>query len=118
MTNVKAQLATVSGEKTTLAGQLKDEQTAHTKTKGELATVSGERDTLKAKVSDLEAKAQAADVKAAEIVASIGQPAPAPAQPGAPVAQQTKREEYAAISDPMAKAEFWAKHKGEILSGK
>ncbi|MDR1190079.1 MAG: hypothetical protein LBK60_00240 [Verrucomicrobiales bacterium] len=118
LTNTQAQLTTVSGEKTALDGQLKAEQEAHTKTKGELATVSGERDTARAEVAKLQGEAKTAEVRAQEILAASGHPAPVAVTPAAPIAAKSKREEYAAITDPVAKARFWGAHKQDIISGK
>lgn len=85
-----------------------------------LVTLTGERDsartdlaTAQARIQELEGKQTTVEKKAAELASTVGNPKAIAAED--PKSEQKNREqllaEFAAITDPDQKREFWVKHK-------
>lgn len=80
----------------------------------ELTAAKANIQTLTVAVADADKRAS---IKAQEILAQTGCPPVALTPQTSPAASTlTPRQQYEAIADPQARAEFWAKHRNEILT--
>ncbi len=72
---------------------------------------------LQAQVAQLQGEQQSAGEQAADIVSSLGVPPVPPEKPGQKEGKTAAelKAEYDAITDPKAKADFWAQHSKSIL---
>lgn len=81
-----------------------------------LATAQTENTSLTEKVTKLEGEAKTAEDRAQEIVASLGHKPVQGKAGGEPTGGVSVAEQFAAITDPVAKSKFWNKHRDELAA--
>jgi chromosome segregation ATPase len=107
------ELATAISERDTARTELATAQTNLTTVTTELDTAKAELGKATAKIAELEGKQTTVEKKAAEIASTVGNPKPVEAE-SANSEQKSKEQlyaEFAAITDPTKKREFWVANK-------
>lgn len=120
VTNLTSQVNSLTSERDTLQArvtELEGQQNGLITAEIHNAVVL-ERDNLQARVAQLEGEQRTAGEQAADINANLGVPPVAAEGLGSTSEAKSAKElkqEFDAITDPKAKAAFWAKHREEIL---
>lgn len=109
MKELQTQVVSLTEAKTNLERDLANETNAHKDTQAALAKAMAE-------VEQLKASAQTAEQKAGEVLATVGVPPVEQVAAAVPTADELWAQ-YATITDPKAKNDFYNKHR-DILTPK